>query len=217
MTGGKGAPAPLPAARALARDIALPFAAGAMAVAGFAPFYVWQLPLAAFAALFFAWSRAASKGRAALSGYVFGLGLFLAGVSWVYVSLHDFGGLPAWLAGLATFLLCAFLAVFPALAGWATARLASSVGARLALAPATFMLCEWLRGWIFTGFPWLTVGTSQVPASPFAGYVPVLGGYGTTLILACVASLVVAVLQHFENAPEAAPVAAFREPERVQV
>ena len=130
MTDGKGAPAPLPAARALARDIALPFAAGAMAVAGFAPFYVWQLPLAAFAALFFAWSRAASKGRAALSGYVFGLGLFLAGVSWVYVSLHDFGGLPAWLAGLATFLLCAFLAVFPALAGWATARLASSVGAR---------------------------------------------------------------------------------------
>ena len=195
------APAWMPAARAWAFGAALPLVAGAVAVAGFAPFYVWQLPLAALVALFLVWSRAPTRGAAALAGLAFGLGLFLAGVSWVYVSLHDFGGLPAWLAGLATLLLCTYLALFPALAGWLTLRLAGTTGTRLALAPAAFVSCEWLRGWLFTGFPWLTLGTSQVPASPFAGYMPLVGAFGTTLVLGCVAALVVAAFSRSAFAP----------------
>src|ERR1043165_4047464 len=61
--------------------------------------------------------------RAFWSGYAFGLGLFGAGVSWVYVSLHTFGAMPLPLAALATFLFCAFLALFPAAAGWLQARI----------------------------------------------------------------------------------------------
>jgi len=83
----------------------LPLAAGAASVLGFAPFYLWPVPIATLAVLFFAWTRSPTKRQAALAGFAFGLGYFLAGVSWVYVSLHDFGSMPAILAGLALFLM----------------------------------------------------------------------------------------------------------------
>jgi apolipoprotein N-acyltransferase len=53
------------------------------------------------------------------------------------------------------------------------------------------MLAEWTRGWIFTGFPWLALGYSQIPASPLAGYAPVLGIHGVTLATAASAGLLV--------------------------
>jgi apolipoprotein N-acyltransferase len=172
----------------------LPLAAGAASVFGFAPFYLWPVPIAALAVLFFAWTRSATKLQAALSGFAFGLGYFLAGVSWVYVSLHDFGSMPALLAGLATFLFCAYLAIFPAAAGALLARFFAEPRARLIAAPALFVLLEWLRGWLFTGFPWLTVGTSQVPGSPLAGFAPYVGAYGTSLAAAGAAALLAALL-----------------------
>ena len=95
---------------------AVPAIAGAACVFGFAPFYAWPVPIVALAVLFIAWERSASPRQAALAGFTFGLGYFLCGVSWVYVSLHDFGSMPAVLAALATFLFCAYLALWPALA-----------------------------------------------------------------------------------------------------
>ena len=174
-----GATPARPAAVALAWGIALPAAAGAAAVLGFAPFYAWPVTIASLAVLFLVWSRSGSALQAAISGYAFGLGLNLAGVSWVFVSLHEFGHMPAVLAAVATFLFCAYLAVFPAAAGWVAHRLPAGGSVRLlATMPAAFVLFEWVRGWLFTGFPWLVVGYSQVPASPLAGYAPVLGAYG---------------------------------------
>lgn len=179
---------------------AVPAIAGAACVLGFAPFYLWPVPIAALALLFAAWERAATPRRAALDGFAFGIGYFLCGVSWVYVSLHDFGSMPAVLAGLATFLFCAYLALFPALAGWLVRRFAARNPASILLfAAAAFTACEWLRGWLFTGFPWLNVGTSQVPGSPLAGYAPIFGGYGVTLACAITAALVSAAARAFES------------------
>jgi apolipoprotein N-acyltransferase len=199
VTPGAGAaPAAPPAARVLARGLLLPAVAGAACVFGFAPFYAWPVPIIALAVLFAVWVRSASALQAALSGWSFGLGYFLAGVSWVFVSLHYFGAMPAVLAAIATFLFCAFLALCPALAGWLVVRIAGAPPARrLALAPAAFVACEWLRGWIFTGFPWLTTGTSQVPSSPLAGYAPLLGAYGVSLAVAGAAAILVALTQTF--------------------
>ena len=195
---GKAPPAATSAARILARGLAAPAAAGAACVFGFAPFQAWPVPLAGLAVLFAVWSRSGSPLQAALSGFAFGLGYFLAGVSWVFVSLHYFGSMPVVLAAVATFLFCAYLALFPALAGWLAVRLgAGSEARRLALAPAAFVLGEWLRGWLFSGFPWLTAGTSQVPSSPLAGFAPLLGAYGTSLALASCAALVVAFARSF--------------------
>ena len=183
-------------ARSLALGILLPTVAGAACVLGFAPFYAWPVPIAGLALLFLAWTRSGSPLQAALSGYVFGLGYFLAGVSWVFVSLHTFGSMPLVLAALATFLFCAYLALFPALAGWLVVRFAGGpIAARLVLAPAAFVAGEWLRGWLFTGFPWIDVGTSQVPASPLAGFAPIVGAYGVSLAVAGVAAIACALVR----------------------
>ena len=191
MTRSAGAPpASSPAARAVAFALLLPLAAGAACVLGFAPFYAWPVPVVAVAALFLVWTRSGSALQAALSGMAFGLGYFLAGVSWVFVSLHDFGSMHAGLAAAATFVFCAYLALFPAAAGWLVARFGGDETARrLALAPAALVATEWVRGWLFSGFPWLGLGTSQVPGSPLAGFVPYVGAYGASLAVAAASAL----------------------------
>lgn len=123
---------------------------------------------------------------------MYGLGLFGVGVSWVYVSLHVYGGMPSWLAAVAVFLFCSVLALFPALAAWATVRYADPGLFRLLLAfPLFWTGTEWVRGWLFTGFPWLAAGYAQVPDGPLAGYAPLVGVYGISwLTLVCAGALV---------------------------
>ena len=161
------------------------FVLGAATVAGYAPFSFFPLPLFTLAALLCLWQRAAGPRAAAGIGFAFGLGLFLCGVSWVYVSLHEFGAMPAPLAAAATLLFCAYLALFPAAVGYVSRAFPAPAAARLMLvAPALWTLAEWLRGWMLTGFPWLAAGYSQVPLSPLAGYAPVFGIHGVTLATA---------------------------------
>ena len=165
------------------------FLLGAASVLGFAPFSLFPVPLVTLAALAWLW-RPASPRRAALLGFAFGAGLFLTGVSWVYVSMHVFGGMPPWLAGLAAVLFCCTLALFPALAGFAFARLRRDrVWTDALLAASAWTLAEWLRGWVLTGFPWLAFGYAQTPPSPLAGYAPLLGVYGVGFVAALIAVL----------------------------
>ncbi|HEX3063382.1 MAG TPA: apolipoprotein N-acyltransferase, partial [Usitatibacter sp.] len=187
-------PAYPPAPRSLALVSLAAFVAGAVAVAGFAPFYLWPLPIACLAALFALWGRESSPRRAFAAGYAFGLGFFLVGVSWIYVSLHDYGGMPMVLTALAVLIFCAYLALFPALAGWLAVRFVREAAWKLAAAPAAFALAEWLRGWLFTGFPWLSMGTSQAPSSALAGYAPLAGTYGVTFMAGIVAAAFAALL-----------------------
>ena len=191
-----------PIGNVLPRARALPLAAlaGAATVLGFAPFHLFPLPVATLALLIVLWQRAPSRRDAALAGFSFGLGYFLAGVSWVYVSLHDFGAMPALLAGIMTLLFCVILALYPAITGWIYHALgARSMLVTLAALPALWTLTEWLRGWLFTGFPWIALGYAQVPDSPLAGYVPILGIYGATLLTLITAAIMV----QFAQAPRA--------------
>jgi apolipoprotein N-acyltransferase len=166
----------------------LPFAAGAASVLAFEPAGLFPLALITFAVLARLWGEASPR-RAFLSGYAFGLGMFGAGVSWVYVSLHTFGGMPPLLAGLATLLFCAFLALFPAAAGWLQARIPAPATARaLLLVPAAWVLLEWLRSWILTGFPWLSAGYAAV-AWPLQGYAPLLGVFGLSFLTLSLAGM----------------------------
>jgi apolipoprotein N-acyltransferase len=188
-------------------SLVIAFVLGAATVAGFAPCYLFPLPVITVAGLFCLWSRAPAARAAALIGFAYGLGLFLFGVSWVYVSLHDFGAMPLPVAVAATGLFCAFLALFPAAVGYACARSGMKPAVRYGvLAPGAWMLAEWTRSWIFTGFPWLALGYSQVPSSPLAGYAPVLGIHGVTLATAASAGLLVSWwLGAAEKSPVAKP------------
>ncbi|WP_374279011.1 apolipoprotein N-acyltransferase [Azonexus sp.] len=163
---------------------------GAAGVLCFAPFGLFWLAPAVWGGLF-ALLRAGRSVRAgAASGFAFGLGFFLCGVSWVHVSLSVFGGMPWWLAGPAAVLFCAVLALFPALAGglFGRWRPAGFVGQAL-LFGALFAAVDWLRGWIFTGFPWLAIGYTQSPPSPLAGFAPLLGVHGLSLLVALSSAL----------------------------
>ena len=163
---------------------------GALAVLGFAPYEIFPLPILSLAALFALWQQAGQPRRAAWLGWLWGLGFFLCGVSWIYISLHDMGGMFAPAALAATLTLCSTLALYPALAGALFARFSSDQPWRNALlAAGLWTLTEWLRGWLFTGFPWLASGYAHTPPSPLAGYAAVLGVYGIGLLAALIAGL----------------------------
>jgi len=169
---------------------AMAAALGAATVLGYAPFNLYPLPLLTFAGLFFLCQRATGARAAAWLGFCFGLGWFVSGVSWVYISLHTFGAMPAALAAALTLLFCAYLALFTAAACYLSRRwpLTPAINWML-FVPAAFTLLEWLRGWLFTGFPWLNPGYTQAPASPLAGYAPILGVHGITLLLFATAGM----------------------------
>ena len=176
-------------ARPAARS-ALAGALGATGVLCFAPLeWFWLAPPVWFG-LFLLLRDAPTPRQAAQYGLAFGLGFFLCGVSWVYVSLSVFGGMPWWLATPASFLFCAVMALFPMLAGYLFNRWQPANRWQQALLFAALIATvDWLRSWIFTGFPWLAVGYSQTPPSPLAGFAPLLGVHGLSLLVALIGAL----------------------------
>jgi len=169
---------------------ALAALAGALTVFGYAPFGVALAPIATLAVLFGLWRDAPTPRAAAVTGFAFGAGLFGAGVSWIAIALERFGGMPAPLAILGIAGFCAYLALWPALAGWAVARVAPAASAaRLVAAAGAWTLAEWLRGFVLSGFPWLAVGHAELPGSSLAGYAPVGGVFAVSLAVAACAAL----------------------------
>ncbi len=177
---------------------------GAVSVLAFAPFEFWFV-LAPCIGLFLSIIyRCQSPRQAFANGYVFGLGYFGAGVYWVYYSLHLFGDAIAPLAAVGTFLFVALLAFFPGffatiahrLTGNASADLTQSIGDYrsraiwfLLVAPSVWVFMEWVRSWMFTGFPWLNLGYATLH-SPIAGYAPVGGVLLNSLMMALCAGAI---------------------------
>ncbi|TDR80266.1 apolipoprotein N-acyltransferase [Paludibacterium purpuratum] len=161
--------------------------AGVVTVLGFAPYRIyWIMPLS-LAILANTLSRGGK--HAFWLGYAWGLSSYLCNFNWIFISLHDVAGMPAWLAVPLTVLLPAYLALYPGLAAWMTIRIGDKCGAGAAerwllLFPAAWTLMEWLRGWMLSGFPWGQVGYSQITESPLAGYAPVGGILLVTLLVA---------------------------------
>ncbi len=119
-----------------------------------------------------------------LLGWSFGSGSFLTGVSWVYIAMHDFGATPAYLALPMTAVFCIFLGLVPALFCYAYSRwVRDGKAGRILGFAAIWVLCEWLRGWLFTGFPWLYLGYGHLHTA-LAGWSPVVGVYGLSFWVA---------------------------------
>ncbi|MBK8181567.1 MAG: apolipoprotein N-acyltransferase [Candidatus Competibacteraceae bacterium] len=156
----------------------LVFIAGVLMPLAFAPFGYWPLAIVLPIILLWSWDNATPR-QAGQRGGLFGLGMFGFGIYWIYISLHDYGNAPAPFAVLATFVVVLVLALYLALAGWLTVRWASASGTKrwLLFVPAAWALLEWIRSWLFTGFPWLALGYSQID-SPLGQLAPYLGVFG---------------------------------------
>lgn len=178
--------------RALAVDAAC-LLAGALLPLAFAPFGWFAVAPLSLAALFWSWLKVSVR-RAFLRGWLFGLGQFGFGIFWIHESFQ-FSHVALAYALVMTGLLVAGMAVYPGLAGAVVRRLPvrSLAWSALAVMPAMWVLVEWLRGWLFTGFGWLQLGYSQL-AAPLGGLFPITGVLGVGWAVALTAGAVVLAL-----------------------
>ena len=176
--------------------------AGALTVFGYAPFHVALLPFATLAVLFWLWHHAATPREAALEGLAFGIGLFGVGVSWISVALETFGGVPPVVAFAGMLGLVVYLSFYPALAGWVVARTTRPATiTRLVAAAAAWVLSEWLRGTLLTGYGWLALGYTQLLPSialPLSGFAPAGGVYLVSFAMAACAAAIVYIIAGIE-------------------
>lgn len=167
-------------------------AAGAIFPLALAPFFFWPLGLVSLAGLFWLLTQADSTKAAFRLSWLFGFGQFAVGVSWVYVSIHEYGGTPVWLAVPMVALFAGFLALIPAC--WFALRhqLLGQTFAWLTF-PACWFLQEWCRSWLLTGFPWLFAGDAHL-FTWLAGWAPIIGSAGISIIIALSASASIMLL-----------------------
>lgn len=173
----------------------LAFLLGAIGVLAFSPFDLWIMAIFALSGLFYV-STSNTFSKTTLLSFCWGMGLFLCGVSWVYVSIQQFGGASVILAFFLVLLLTAYLSLYPLLFNFILNRFwpQSSFIKMVIAAPSLWMLVEWLRGWLFNGFPWLQFGYSQING-PLKNIAPILGVNMITLIIAIICGLITYSLQ----------------------
>jgi apolipoprotein N-acyltransferase len=161
--------------------------AGILITFSLAPFDYW--PTGILGCALYAYLLCTCSPRAALwRGWLFGLGMFGSGVSWIYVSIHVYGYASVPLAAALTAAFCAALALLHALFAWIYVRyLRALPGGMLIGFPVLWVLFEWLRSWLLTGFPWLLLGYAHVDTW-IAGWAPILGVFGLSFICALTAS-----------------------------
>jgi len=162
----------------------LALVAGGLLTLAFAPFRIEPLAIISLALLAGLWLQVSTK-VAAWRGWLFGIGLFGSGVYWVFISIHQYGGVDNLSSFALTGLFVIILALFPAYTGYLLNRFFGyDENLKLTYAfPALWVLIEWVRSWIFSGFPWLIVGYSQIN-SPLKGYAPLLSVFGVSLFVA---------------------------------
>ncbi|MBE9533054.1 MAG: apolipoprotein N-acyltransferase [Proteobacteria bacterium] len=170
--------------------------AGALLPFSFSPFHFYPVAVVSLALLFFCWQNVSPK-QAAIRGFLFGIGMFGVGISWVYVAIHEFGQANMVLAMFMTSLFVAFLASYLALLGWGIKKISpnhSAVTDSIFLFPVAWLGFEWFKSWFLTGLAWLEVGTGQID-SALSGYTPVIGVLGVSLLVAISAGLLLVAVQ----------------------
>ena len=163
---------------------------GAVSAFGFEPWALWPLTLIACAALIPLLQAAPTRKQALLLGWCFGLGQFAIGLNWIATAFTYQSAMPVWLGWLAVVLVACYLAVYPALATLAAWHARASDAALVLALAGSWIVAEWLRSWVFTGFPWNPLGAVLV--GPFeqpgaARALPWLGTFalsGLAMVLA---------------------------------
>jgi apolipoprotein N-acyltransferase len=174
--------------------LGLSFLAGMASALGFAPLGMWLATLAAFAALILLIETAPTVRSALARGWWFGVGQFVLGLNWIATAFTYQAAMPAWLGWVAVVLLSFYLAIYPAAAAglaWRWGK-GSRVTLTLILA-AAWIVTEWLRGTLFTGFAWNPVGVVLID-SPLVLPAPLIGTYALSGIVLLLSGLILPVL-----------------------
>ncbi|WP_371186163.1 apolipoprotein N-acyltransferase [Thalassotalea maritima] len=169
------------------------FLAGTVATFAFAPFGHWYLAPLSLLVWLLQINKTSTK-TALTRSFGWGFGYFSAGISWVHVSIEQFGGLPLAVSLLLMALLCAYLALFPALSGYLSAKLTRSRHVNVLLVPLTWLVCEYLRSELLTGFPWLSIGYTQVDG-PLVSWAPIIGEVGISFVIVFIVAAIAKQLQ----------------------
>jgi apolipoprotein N-acyltransferase len=160
---------------------------GALITLSLAPFNIWPLGIVALA-LLHSLLDGLTPRQAAIRGWWFGAGLFVSGGSWLYVSIHDFGAAPVPLAVILSGGFCLLLALMHSLLGYGFARwLRERPAGRWLGFAVWWVLWEWVRYWLLTGFPWLYVGYAHLE-TPLGGWAPLGGVYAVGFSVALTAA-----------------------------
>ena len=176
-----------------AKENILSFFLGLALVFCYAPFsYYWLMAILLPAWLYTIQGKSAKA--AAKQGFIFAFGWFSAGISWVHVSIDQFGGLPLAVSILLMILLCLYLALFLALACYVSARFSPHNKLNLWLLLPFWLFSEFLRGVLLTGFPWLTIGYSQIDG-PLAAFAPIIGEKGISALVIIISIAIVSVIK----------------------
>jgi apolipoprotein N-acyltransferase len=167
----------------------LSFIAGVIATLAFAPVNIWWLAILSPLVLLRIWRNTTGK-QAFILGWVYGLGFFGFGIRWVYSCFYDFGFTPAIYSLLLFLLFVVILAVFSAIPGLILRHFYTTYTARALCIgfPCAWVICEWIRSWLWTGFPWLLMGYSQIN-TPLKNYAPIVSVYGVSFLLMLSVSL----------------------------
>lgn len=174
--------------------ISLSLLLGLLTNLAFAPFGLFFVIYGTLALLFLFWNQKSPK-ECAFMGFAFGFGLYSVGLSWLYISVHEFGGAALIPSVLVVVLLACIMALFCAAAGYLQAKVLVSERIRyLMLIPTIWVLLEWCRQWFLTGFPWLYIGYSQID-TPLSGFAPILSVLGVSLALAMTSGAIVLLIK----------------------
>ena len=184
------------AERLLARPLLLAPAIGALAALGFEPLHLWPLTLLGIAWLTVAVATAPSRKRAFLTGWLWALGHFCTGNFWIATAFTYQAEMPAWLGFVGVFLVSFYIAVYPALATLAAWHARRRPLALVLAFAAAWIVSEWLRSWVFTGFAWNPLGAALLGPFSGQGLAPLargIGTYGLSGVVVLIAGLLLAI------------------------
>ena len=149
---------------------------------GFAPFDIWPLTILSLSLILYLTGKTSLK-QAFLVGWIYGIGLWGLGVSWVYVSIYYHGNQGLVGSLIITFVFVSLLSLYTGLVTYLFIKLKTNNEYLdyLIFFPVVWVSIEVLRSYLFTGFPWLIVGTSLAGTS-IGGWIPILGSYGVSIL-----------------------------------
>jgi len=168
-------------------------AAGGAAATGFAPLELWPVTLAAFAVVMAVVAQAPTMRAALLLGWLFGVGHFTIGNNWIAGAFEHQEAMPHWLGWIAVVLLALYLAIYPAMAAGLAWRWGRPRGAVYVLIfAAAWIVTEYLRAVLFTGFAWNPLGVLWLPTGMIRG-APYIGTYGLSGVAVLASGLLMLV------------------------